>query len=342
MHKRKRNGDTTGILARVWLCRAVLAACALMWSATAVAQPIPISSCGTISVSGSYVLTQNLTSRFPCLIVTADSVTIDLDGFSIVASLPIDDQSSGPSKVLDVHGGMMDGGFGGSIRVICSSRSLVSATDLTLHNITMATSCAINTSDRTVVRVARVQSVQTMVSGNFVTEVVESQLDLHNGFTGAAVRNSTVISPEQTAGFAIKLHADAPDAADSSFFANRVEGSIVAGDNMAGIFAEVSPSLLIDNVATGFTNGFVLDGASLLVNDLGGGNSGRGFVSSPLISWGGVGKWNALFGDAAFRNGTDGIDLLCPGFVVGSTALDNVPNLTESGAGCLNADNLAP
>ena len=46
-------------------------------------QPVPIDTCKAITEPGSYVLTANLSSMTDCLIIEADFVTIDLDGFLI-------------------------------------------------------------------------------------------------------------------------------------------------------------------------------------------------------------------------------------------------------------------
>jgi hypothetical protein len=45
-----------------------------------------ITTCRTISQSGPYVLANNLSATGNCLVITANSVTIDLAGFSIVGS----------------------------------------------------------------------------------------------------------------------------------------------------------------------------------------------------------------------------------------------------------------
>ncbi len=47
------------------------------------AAPKSINSCQTINNSGSYILTKNLTAIGNCLVVGADNVTIDLDGWTI-------------------------------------------------------------------------------------------------------------------------------------------------------------------------------------------------------------------------------------------------------------------
>jgi hypothetical protein len=58
-----------------------LAAVALLAPAFAAAAP-PLN-CGTITQSGSYTLTRNLSSTGDCIVVASDFVTIDLAGFTI-------------------------------------------------------------------------------------------------------------------------------------------------------------------------------------------------------------------------------------------------------------------
>jgi parallel beta-helix repeat protein len=61
----------------------LLAALALSFAVRAKAAPAPVSACGTLAASGSYLLTGNLTASGDCLVVGADFVTLDLAGFVI-------------------------------------------------------------------------------------------------------------------------------------------------------------------------------------------------------------------------------------------------------------------
>ncbi len=56
---------------------------AAMQATTAVAAPDKINQCKAITQSGSYVVTKNLNASGDCLVINADFVTIDLDGFVI-------------------------------------------------------------------------------------------------------------------------------------------------------------------------------------------------------------------------------------------------------------------
>ncbi len=44
---------------------------------------IDVSSCGTLSLSGTYVLTKNVSSTGTCFKITANDVTVDCDGYSV-------------------------------------------------------------------------------------------------------------------------------------------------------------------------------------------------------------------------------------------------------------------
>ena len=62
---------------------ALLVTVALGFAGGAEAAPSPVSTCGTLAATGSYILTANLTASGDCLVVKADFVTIDLAGFVI-------------------------------------------------------------------------------------------------------------------------------------------------------------------------------------------------------------------------------------------------------------------
>ena len=62
-----------------------VAACACA-ALPAVAAPRVINACQVITESGSYVVNRNLQAAGDCLVVAADFVTIDLDGFVITGS----------------------------------------------------------------------------------------------------------------------------------------------------------------------------------------------------------------------------------------------------------------
>src|SRR5262245_63275897 len=72
--------------------RSVFAACVALGCASlapavfAAAAPDNINNCRTITQPGSYVLRDNLTASGDCLVVQADFVTIDLNGFVITGN----------------------------------------------------------------------------------------------------------------------------------------------------------------------------------------------------------------------------------------------------------------
>jgi hypothetical protein len=61
----------------------VFALLALAFAAPALANPVAVNACVTISKPGSYRLVKNLNATGDCLIITANWVTIDLNGFVI-------------------------------------------------------------------------------------------------------------------------------------------------------------------------------------------------------------------------------------------------------------------
>lgn len=74
----------------------------------AYAQPTPISACGiTITTSGSYVVTANLTNSTtsPCITVKAYPVSIDLAGFTIKSSNGKSSGIYGAQNYLSVSNG---------------------------------------------------------------------------------------------------------------------------------------------------------------------------------------------------------------------------------------------
>lgn len=72
--------------------------------------PARVHKCQIIDQSGSYVVKRNLTAEpdGDCLVVTADHVTIDLDGFSIMGNgVGNGILLSGPRKDVEVRGGTL-------------------------------------------------------------------------------------------------------------------------------------------------------------------------------------------------------------------------------------------
>ncbi len=62
---------------------ALLVFCCGAFVTEAAAAPKPITRCRTIDISGSYIVTRNLAAAGNCLVIAADNITIDLDGYTI-------------------------------------------------------------------------------------------------------------------------------------------------------------------------------------------------------------------------------------------------------------------
>jgi hypothetical protein len=74
----------------MYLLRYAIASLALLIASlsTAFAAPLVINACTTISVPGSYVLGNNLSAAGDCIVIAADFVTVDHDGFVITGLKP--------------------------------------------------------------------------------------------------------------------------------------------------------------------------------------------------------------------------------------------------------------
>ncbi|MGH9900357.1 MAG: hypothetical protein ACRD68_00800, partial [Pyrinomonadaceae bacterium] len=68
---------------KFFLLAALLVVCFGAHVTEAAAARKPIRSCQTIDDSGSYLLTKSLTAAGDCLVIAADNVTVDLNGFTI-------------------------------------------------------------------------------------------------------------------------------------------------------------------------------------------------------------------------------------------------------------------
>ena len=106
-----------------------LAACACA-ALPAVAAPRVLNACQTLTEPGSYVVNRNLQSNGDCLVVAADFVTIDLDGFVLSGTgtgSGVAGQGSTEWHATTVRNGTITG-FGNGV-------SLSSATDSTVERI---------------------------------------------------------------------------------------------------------------------------------------------------------------------------------------------------------------
>jgi hypothetical protein len=111
-----------------------IAALALIWGSAA-AQPKPITSCGAISLTGSYILNANVNSTSTtasCINVTASGVTIDLNGFVISGKGGTSIAIISSASALSVRNGTISG-FGYAIFDTASGARI---SDLTVMNST--------------------------------------------------------------------------------------------------------------------------------------------------------------------------------------------------------------
>jgi hypothetical protein len=79
------------------------------------AAPTAITTCQTISESGSYVLANNISTTGDCLMITASDVTIDLAGFHIASRGTAIEASINTNSIAVRNGSISVSGFGVSL-----------------------------------------------------------------------------------------------------------------------------------------------------------------------------------------------------------------------------------
>jgi hypothetical protein len=338
------------------VCVSILA----LFTSVAAAQPKPITACGTtISVPGSYVVTQNLSSAstsVPCIKVTASGVTIDLGGFvlsGIGGSSPGIAAGLGP---LSISNGFIRSFFGGisapvaGVRVrnvtvigpkgdgaLVGDNSEVTDSEFESHS----------DGDGLIVLKNALVSDCTMVgnfgglfangNGTVVTENVAS----NNG--GSLAGNAAGISTEGNA----TITGNAADSNTNAGFLDGVGGDIFEGDTATGTTEPLN--------AEGFDTGEQSKSAQILGNNTFIGDSAVGnkfdgfldaggstFVTDTAVGDGGVGFFSPLGAAGTYVDNTAdsnnfGFNLLCPSNLVGNTAENNTTTQfapTNGSTGC--------
>ncbi|MCS7109346.1 MAG: thrombospondin type 3 repeat-containing protein [Candidatus Micrarchaeota archaeon] len=164
-----------------------------------VSAQIPISSCQTITASGSYILTNNLSSSTSCILIAANNVTIDCNGARIVGPGP---------NVGGVYGIRGGGGVAGSANNTIIKNCIIENFQygIGFHGVTVA-------SNPTVIN-------STLINNRFGTFFNQMY---------AYVYNSTFINNTETG-----IHADSGAlAVGNKFLGNRYEmgGSLINSSN---------------------------------------------------------------------------------------------------------------
>jgi hypothetical protein len=166
-------------------------------AADALAAPMPINNCRRITRSGSYIVTRNLTANGDCLILAANSVTIDLDGFTITGNgtgiaVATDQLSSRRGYV--VRNGLVDGfrrgvDLGNALDVLIEGINASACTEVGIAG--GFTAVLKNNTVRGAGEVGIQAFEGSIVTGNMVTSTTKGTLNLGNGIV---VTRGTVVS----------------------------------------------------------------------------------------------------------------------------------------------------
>jgi hypothetical protein len=205
---------------------------------------IPISSCGTtISTSGSYYVTQNLSSNGNCITVSASNVTIDLMGFTLAGNNT--GFNSGIS-ITEIQGGMSDVEIrNGTIKKFYDGIiSPVLSLSLRVINIRAVQNrnSGINLNgDFNLVKNCTVwaNGIFGIISGNKAT-IIENTINANNtnnisGGGGLFVYGSTMVG------------------------SSLIKDNILIGNLLNNIYVDGSQNVLESNLLNGSTNGIVFN-----------------------------------------------------------------------------------
>lgn len=160
------------------------------YGSNASAQTTPVSACQTITVSGSYVLTKNLSATGNCLVIAVNNVTINLNGFTISGAktgVAIGDLGLPHSAIVVEHGILT--GFQKGIGLTASN--VVEITDI--RAVTMVGD-GIDSGNRTVV--SNSQSIDNGGNGISVGNDCEVMSSTANGnrYVGIVVGDDSAVT----------------------------------------------------------------------------------------------------------------------------------------------------
>ena len=169
-----------------------------------------------------------------------------------------------------------------------------------------------------------------VVSSPFVTIDLNGFAIIGNG-TGSGItspgRAGTVVRNGTISGFANGIVLD-------GFRTSHIERMNVVGNAGGGIFVGEDSIVTGNTVLNNGASGIILNGRSTVLGNTASGNGNAGILD--------LAPGSTISGNTA-RGNADGINVACPSNVLGNTATDNTgTNLVLNGAGCNNANNVAP
>ncbi len=300
-----------------------------------VAASTPVSSCGTLSPAGNYVLTKNLTASGDCLVIGAPNVAIDMNGKTITGD--------GTGSAIT------DDGIERDFPIISNGKIRNFETGIDLDNsgsgIISNVDSSVNSGDG--VFIARCCNTLDAVSANA------------NGGTGI------VIDSDDSSLSNIQANANGDDGIDITECCNTLVGSTVSNNTDTGVLMEGCCSFVIaskiqKNSSTGVEltdeddkgkvghinsntshnggDGMSLAEDSMVTASKSNGNGGSG------INYDGT-KFGVISGVKANNNSANGVNMNCRGSTASLTAKNNgSDNLvqTVSDGPCANVNLKAP
>lgn len=265
----------------------------------------------TISQPGSYVLTSNLTvpANTSGVVITANDVTLDLGGFSVVSNCDTNCSQGGSGISTDktfgisIRNGFVQGFYsgiiGGNLIEKISAHSNIGTGIFASNSSVIKDSLALNNGG------------DGIAGGSAV--VVSDCIANFNGLDGIFVTSGTI-----KGNIALNNHFNGIVAGnpDSSAGGSTITGNTTSNNGTAGILlSETSGSTLTANASSN--------------------NQGNGFDT-------GASTGSTLTGNSASLNVGIGFRVNCPSTLIGNTALRNgTPEVEVGGTGCNKVNNLS-
>jgi parallel beta-helix repeat protein len=324
-----------------------------------------ITACGSFG-SGSYLVINNITAAASttCLTLTANQVTIDLNGFTISGS----GNTNGILALGRNNVTIRNGSVNGFARAIYAN-----GTGNLIDGVRTATGTlnAFTVGDNATIQNSYVTS---HLGGGIIAgknaKIINSTLNSNSGnmivvSDGAIVSKNNVTNNGGSSTSAIQMTQNCTVAdnvvfkstfginATGSF--NTIRGNQVTGAT-EGITAVNSSIISGNNTSSNTDNGIEAGTDNLVSGNTVNANQGVGIViadRSQVLNnvVNGSGNFGihpggpncSVIGNTTDGNTSSGLNIQCPAKVADNTALGNgAPNLSETGAGCANLDNLAP
>lgn len=290
-----------------------------------------VSACQTLSSSGNYFLTTNLTATGSCLVIGADNVAIDLKGKTITgggSDAGITDSGVARDDVIIANGKITN--FANGVDLAASGHAII--TNLTVSN---------NSSN-----------------GIFIKGCCNTLSSITANSNGGA---GIYVNSDDSNFTDIQASGNTGPGLDATECCNTVIGSTLSNNTGGGVnIGDGDDFVIASKVENNSSNGVVISGGTDgVVTSTITGNSGDGvnlsssdnMVTESTVSKNtadGIdlgGTYGIISGVTAQSNGADGVNMLCYGSTASLNAISNASadlvQTVDSGP-CANVDLFAP